>query len=714
MRLALRPLGAHNHSAKSPTSAGTALHARETLPGGAGGAQPARRRLDTLTTSCFWALLALYVVTFTAMALRRYDAFTMHALDMGNMEQAIWNTFHGHPFRFTNMRAHTAIEAFGTDTRLTFHVEPILLPLSLLQFLYAGPQALIILQTLVLASGAVPARHLARRYLAPSHLAEFAFPLAYLVFPALQAANLYEFHPVTLTAALLLWAFDSADRRKLLLFAVFGVLAVSCKEEIGLVVGLMALWSLRRGMPRRFAIVFALCCVAWSLIAVLAIVPAAERAEHSFVASSPYLSRYVDPSALRPGSYVQVTPVDVVRYWLRNPSDLTNTLFGAPKRGYVQRLLAPVGFLSLLSPLVLLISGPSLLLILLSNDQHMFSGIGHYSAELVSTQIAAAILGLAWLASLLARRKVPRQRVIFCGCLLLCALSLANTRVNGFSPLTANFEWPTLTQHDKLADRMLAMIPPAASVSAQDTLDPHVSDRAAIYLFPDFANADYVALDVTASAIPSKPTALHATVMAMLQSRLWDVVFADDGLLLLHRRAHPSASAPLLPAQFYSFAFSGAAVAQHHLRATIAPGLDLVGYTLTRKEIVNLRTPDVVITTYWQATAPLTRTFTILTGLTDVSRQLSGLNGEETAVPWLPTTSWKVGQVIVTSSTSNGIASSTSGSVTACVSAIPRLVSGLSASDGLPLSISSKTSGDDHQLASGERVLCFGSIPVIF
>ncbi|MGH2391727.1 MAG: DUF2079 domain-containing protein, partial [Chloroflexota bacterium] len=340
-------------------------------------------RLDALVTLCVWAMACLYAVVFCAISFRRYDAFLMHALDMGNMEQAIWNTFHGRPFHFTNMREHLRIEAFGTDTRLSFHVEPILLPLSLVQILNAGPKALLVLQTLALATGAFPARRLARRHLAPSRLAQIVFPLAYLLYPALQAANLYEFHPVTLAAPLLIWALDFADLRRPIPFALFGLAAVCTKEEMGLVVALMALWSARRGMPLKFALGMAVTCAAWSFIAVLVIVPAAQHAEHSAVTSSPYLTRYLNRGLTAPGKYVHVTTGTVVRYWLTHPKELADNVLGAPKRGYVHRLLVPAGYLSLLSPLTLLISLPSFLLIIFSTDQHMYGGLGHYSAEFV-------------------------------------------------------------------------------------------------------------------------------------------------------------------------------------------------------------------------------------------------------------------------------------------------------------------------------------------
>ncbi len=72
-------------------------------------------------------------------ALRLYDNLLMKALDLGNMDQAVWQTAHGRPFYFTNMELPLHIEAFGTTTRLSFHVEPILLPLALLYRVVAGP-----------------------------------------------------------------------------------------------------------------------------------------------------------------------------------------------------------------------------------------------------------------------------------------------------------------------------------------------------------------------------------------------------------------------------------------------------------------------------------------------------------------------------------------------------------------------------------------------
>ena len=63
-----------------------------------------RFRLSPVLIS--WVLLGLlmllYAVWMSDQALLRYNTFIAGAFDLGNMDQAIWNTLHGRPFQFTN------------------------------------------------------------------------------------------------------------------------------------------------------------------------------------------------------------------------------------------------------------------------------------------------------------------------------------------------------------------------------------------------------------------------------------------------------------------------------------------------------------------------------------------------------------------------------------------------------------------------------------
>jgi uncharacterized membrane protein len=136
-----------------------------------------------------------YATFFTAQLFFRYYSFGSGSLDLGNMDQAIWNTLHGRLFHQTNQP--------GVFNRLSLHVEPILIPISLLYLIYSGPEILFIFQSIVVALGAIPVFALARLKLKNDGLA-LIFAIAYLMYPPLQAANLLDFHAVTLAPTFLL------------------------------------------------------------------------------------------------------------------------------------------------------------------------------------------------------------------------------------------------------------------------------------------------------------------------------------------------------------------------------------------------------------------------------------------------------------------------------------------------------------------------------
>ena len=178
--------------------------------------------------------IVLYAGTFSHLTLLRYQAFEARALDLGNLNQAIWIPRTGNWFRLTNQEA-------ALTNRLGYHVEPILLPIALLYRLYPGPKFLLVLQAVIVALGALPLFALARLRGLGDWMGVL-FALAYLLNPTIQAANWLEFHPVTLAPTLLMAAFYFSRRRSRW-FALFAILSASCKEEIGLLVFMMGLYA---------------------------------------------------------------------------------------------------------------------------------------------------------------------------------------------------------------------------------------------------------------------------------------------------------------------------------------------------------------------------------------------------------------------------------------------------------------------------------------
>jgi hypothetical protein len=98
-------------------------------------------------------------------------------------------------------------------------------------------------------------------------------------------------------------------------------------------------------------------------------------------------------------------------------------------------------------------------------------------------------------------------------------------------------------------DQLLAHIPPAASVAATDTLDPHVSDRYDLYLLPDPQSyqAQYVAFDIThavATAQASDQQIYHAMITSGRYVVVGTVHYRGGEVVVLHRTGPPLSPLP--------------------------------------------------------------------------------------------------------------------------------------------------------------------------
>src|SRR5207237_3701293 len=130
------------------------------------------------------------------------------------------------------------------------------------------------------------------------------------------------------------------------------------------------------------------------------------------------------------------------------------------------------------------------------------------------------------------RDSAPRT-ITTAACVWLLVASVANQRVNGFTPLYEGFALPQVTYHDRVGYQVLDMIPRNAAVAADDYLNDHLSDRRNIYLFPDIGDAQYAGVAVSRHNFPYCPgdelTFIHTQ---MLDHCSLAVVYSSDGYLL--------------------------------------------------------------------------------------------------------------------------------------------------------------------------------------
>ncbi len=507
--------------------------------------------------------IALLILFGGQRALVRYQSYQANAFDLGNMDQAVWNTLHGHPFRFTNR----GLDWQGPPTRLGIHVEPILLLIAPLYLFHQGPETLIALQSVALALGAIPIFLLGLRHLPEHPLVAAALAGAYLLTPALLGSFFWDFHPVALATPLLALAVWALDARRYGWMVAAAVLAAMTKEDVALsLIPLGVALIVWRGKPR-LGIGIVLASLAWVGCCFFVILP---HFDGGAAGGNNYWYRYAALGATPGAALVNV---------LEHPWLLLGATFGDPaKRGYLALLLRISGGLGIFSPALWVCALPELAVNLLSAHVEQYSGFYQYNAMIGAYLPAAAVYGVGalyatrrdappaiagaahadlptWLPARLTaawHRTAARWRALLAripismhwlGPLVIGWLVISTTwNLQAIMPRLAPF-WTAgarPVRYQAQMDTLLARVPANAVVAATDTLDPHLSDRYTIYLVPDPRawTAQYVAFDV-AHADPQDRAADQAMFNAMLSSGSYIEIGTAGEVVLLYRTGAP-------------------------------------------------------------------------------------------------------------------------------------------------------------------------------
>jgi uncharacterized membrane protein len=281
----------------------------------------------------------------------RHYTFNTAVYDLAMYDQTVWNTSQGRPFAI-NLLEDTMP---GLTNKLGDHVEPILLPLAALYWIRSNPDVLLVVQALALAVLVWPLYQLVRNRSQSVWLAGVAVAL-YLLHPGLWNALLFDFHPVTLGAAFLVFTLWMLVQRKHVAALIFAVLALMCKEQLGLSVALLGVYAIlfvkrpstslpsQQGMRRlahffgsrdwRFGLLLIVIGSVWSVIALGMIIPAFQPSGGSY-----YLNRYG-----RLGS----TFAEVLLSPITKPDVFWSMISGPKRISYYGDLLLPLGFLPFL------------------------------------------------------------------------------------------------------------------------------------------------------------------------------------------------------------------------------------------------------------------------------------------------------------------------------------------------------------------------------
>jgi uncharacterized membrane protein len=334
-----------------------------------------------------WALIAVYVTTFTTIALIKYRYFLYDDIDLAIFAQACHGLLHG-----------SLVSSIRGMHWLGDHSSLVLFLVAPLYALFHDPRTLLVVQTVALALGAWPVYALARHELGDRTVALGCAAL-YLLYPALGYANLFEFHPEALSTAPLLAAFYFVRVGRVRPALAFATLALLGKEDVALVVLGLALYAAFQRQPGRRALAPSLAALALgSLVisfAVLKPLWGGTEAEYGRMYSS------FGPTTGQALLGMIREPLRALATLFGTAGDATDTLL---KRQYFVHLLLPLALVPLAAPGALAIALPVVAEHMLSSRTQQHSILYQYTTLVIPFTIAATVIGARHLSRWIAPR----------------------------------------------------------------------------------------------------------------------------------------------------------------------------------------------------------------------------------------------------------------------------------------------------------------------
>jgi uncharacterized membrane protein len=430
-------------------------------------------------------------VTVVVLAASAFSAFVFHysrqqhqrlntaAYDLGIYDNLMFTAISGDPFRSTVL--------LGPDgpSYLVGHAEFAMLLFTPLYWLWPKAETLLALQAVAIGFAAVPLYLFARTQLPRGSAVLLA--LAYLLYAPLHGSCFYDFHWLPITLIFQFTLYLAITRRRTWLFVACYVVLTLLREDVSVGLTMLGLFLLVSGNRPRLGLTMMLC----SAVSFVAIRFGVMLWAGSFVFPNLLYGQLVAPGEQGFGS--------VIRTLMTNPAYVVSTLLDPKKLNYFLHLMAPLVFLPLRRPLlILLISGGTLFTFLTTAYEPTVSINFQYPVHWIPYLFAAIVLMLGVLSKQLdgtIRRRAALGALVFgvtSHSYVFGAVLQHETFVGGFLPVPYK-----ITQREKdtyaALRRIVAKIPPTASVAATDMEVPHVSNRYTVFtLRSHHGDADYI------------------------------------------------------------------------------------------------------------------------------------------------------------------------------------------------------------------------------
>jgi uncharacterized membrane protein len=398
-----------------------------------------------------------------------------------------------------------------------------------------GSEILLIIQAVVVGLAAIPFYLLATRKLgSPWFGAAFAY--FFLIHEGVQSPVFFEFHFLTLSPFFVGWVLYLFDRGAKIPLLVMWILTLLLREDQGCILAGAALVCLMRGERPWWSLVGGVVGVAWLAMMRFWIMPL-NGASGGFHQHSGIFQAMIAPGSHGFGG--------VLKTLATNPPFSLENLLEGRKFEYVLALAAPFLLLPFRKRLLWILFLPaSLFTLVTTNYTPSVSTRFQYSMYWVSMLIFGCLLLLGDWYKLPSTRKRITAAVLS---MLVVGTALSydggglfqkHTLVGGFRRIGFTLTRAELERYEELV-RLVKTIPPNATVSATESVVPHVSTRRIIRTMRQGA-ADSEYLLIWKDEVRGGEQA--ATFQKALQDGRWGVVTVTKNFQLWKMGADTSSN----------------------------------------------------------------------------------------------------------------------------------------------------------------------------
>jgi uncharacterized membrane protein len=403
-----------------------------------------------------------------------------------------------------------------------------------LLWIHEGPETLLLVQALALASAVFPLFWMGRAVLESSR-AGLTLAVAWLLAPDMHLGLMFDYNPTQLGAAGLLWTAWALTCRGLPAALAAALVTCLSKENTCLYLAVMAGVLGWRAARRRNA------------VAVMAL------ALGVFVLEMAVVFPRFRPGGFRHWEYEDLgdTPAETAAAAASRPDRALGLMVDHPqKRRALLLPLLSTGYIGVADPLSVVLQLPNWAERLLSTHRTRWWGY-HYGVPAAATACVGLMLGWRRLrASNRDGRRLPRYVI---GCALVSGLlppyrtPAENVRSDLY---VLRPRYLAAAEDVRTQQQAVAFIgrSPHVKVAAQDRLLPHLAGRPHVYTLERAPEADVVALQLNGATVFEGRPAWRRRVRALWGSRQFAVAFCSGQTVVLKRGAPPGLPCPAFDA----------------------------------------------------------------------------------------------------------------------------------------------------------------------